>query len=170
MDYKPQTAFFSGYRTKKLLKYNSAPFGELREKLRATLLELYNFGYKRFICGMGEGFDLVAAEEVLKFREIKPLVELMAAVPYIGHERSFSMEEKGLYYDLLTKADEVKVLCNNPVNIGGAHLLRNEYMLGESSVLVCYFDEAKSEPRSGTQYNVRHARKEGLRVINLFRC
>ncbi|MFI3287539.1 MAG: hypothetical protein R3Y61_03585, partial [Rikenellaceae bacterium] len=48
IDYKPQTAFFSGYRTKKLLKYNSAPFTELREKLRATLLELYNFGYKRF--------------------------------------------------------------------------------------------------------------------------
>lgn len=171
IDYKPITACFSGYRTKKLIKGHprkSDFIAALKELLREKILELYRGGYCRFICGMGEGFDLIAASVLLEIRESKPLIELIAAIPFIGHYQNYSDDEKELYNQILLNANKVEVIYNNPDNQSDAHLMRNRYMLESSSTVVCYFNPNSKEPRSGTQYNVRHALSLGLEVVNLF--
>ena len=62
----------------------------LRLRLDATLRELYLRGVRTFYSGMAEGFDLLAARAVLDLQSKYSDVQLIAAVPFRGHGRSFS--------------------------------------------------------------------------------
>ncbi len=170
IDLKPQTAFFTGYRTKKLLKNNPSPtlLQDLKNTLIQTIEELCRKGYIQFICGMNDGFDLLAASAILEVQRYKPLIELHAAIPFIGQEDNYSDQEKIIYHQTLRSANVVKVIYNNPTQQSDAHLLRNDFMIENSSAVVCYYDPNRNELRSGTLYNVRHAQKKNIPVINLF--
>ncbi len=171
IDHISTTVCFTGYRTKKLLKGHTLKLefvAALKERLRAKILELYRVGYSRFICGMGEGFDLIAASVLLEIKESKPLIELIAALPFIGQHKNYSDDERELYNEILLNANQVKVIYNNPDKESCAHLMRNRYMLDNSSLVVTYFNPNIKEPRSGTYYNIRYAQDIGIEVINLF--
>jgi hypothetical protein len=43
--------------------------------------------------------------------------------------------------------------------------MRNDYLVENSSVLVAWFD---GQPRGGTAYTVRRARRKGVRIENLY--
>jgi hypothetical protein len=95
---------------------------------------------------MAEGFDLIAAEEVLTLRDKGNAVRLIAACPFDdGRSRS----ER--YARILGQADESVTLADNYSR--GAYFVRNEYMVDNSSYLICYVDYAK---------------KQGLTVVNLW--
>lgn len=162
---RAHTVAFTGYRPEKirLSSANPAIEAEIRGGLRAVLEELYALGYRTFLSGMAEGFDIWAAQEVLGLRESGrcPDMELVAVVPFEGQPAGFTPAFRQAHESILGRAREAVVLA--PRYYQGCYEARNDYLVENSSVVVCYFD---GQP-GGTMYTVKKARRHGLRVINL---
>jgi uncharacterized phage-like protein YoqJ len=161
---------FSGHRY-----YAAAPEDEAR--LAEAVEAAWSDGYRVFISGMAPGFDLAAAEAVVRLRErserrqriLHPTeisdIKLIAAVPFRGQPRGYSPVDLARYEALLAAADEVVVLSEGYFH--GCYYRRDEWMVDRSGRIVCWYDGRRSG--SGTRYTVRRAVKSGLEVVNLFR-
>ena len=140
---KAVSVCFSGHR--------SVPFAkrrELKQCLKSEIAKAYADGYRYFYCGMAMGFDLLAAEA--------------AVVPFRGQSDRWSKEEQAKYDAILRIVDDVVVLSEQYYN--GCLLRRNDYMVNRSSRLIAYFD---GNPKGGTFYTVREAKRQGLDIVNL---
>ena len=84
-DLRPVTCCFSGYRIEKMpFRNEDCPAArELFAALDAAVAEAAADGCTRFLSGMSTGFDLWAAEAVLRARAALP-VQLLCAVPFDG--------------------------------------------------------------------------------------
>ena len=82
-DLRPVTCCFSGYRIEKMpFRNEDCPAArELFAALDAAVAEAAADGCTRFLSGMSTGFDLWAAEAVLRARAALP-VQLLCAVPF----------------------------------------------------------------------------------------
>lgn len=148
---------FSGHR-----RYAAAPDDEAR--LAAAVRSAWNEGYRIFISGMAPGFDLAAAEAVVRLRETHTGARLIAAVPFPGRPRGCSLSDLTRYEALSAAADEVKVLADRYSH--GCYYRRDEWMVLQSARVVCWYD---GRGPSGTRYTVRLAVRAGLEIVNLFR-
>ncbi|MCL2561201.1 MAG: DUF1273 domain-containing protein [Rikenellaceae bacterium] len=162
---KSRTAAFSGHRTFKmgrtLFGAAGACDGDMAVRLCETLTALAEEGYTDFLCGMAEGFDLLAAEAVVAVRRDYPAVRLTAVVPFPEQARAFGVQTRERYEDLLAAADSVEVI--SPRYTADCFHRRNDWLVAHASVLICYYNGS----RGGTQYTVRRALAGGLRIINL---
>lgn len=155
MDFiKNRSVAFSGHRTYR---------GEADEELRGVVARLYDEGYRRFLCGMAWGFDLAAGEAVAELKRAHSDVELMAALPYRNFSKLFQADDAEQYRRVADAADEVVAVSEDESR--AAYRMRNDYLVDNSSVLVAWFD---GQPRGGTAYTVRRARRKGVRVENLY--
>lgn len=151
-----QTVCFSGHR---MLKSQLLP--ALRALLDKTLEELWQQGYRRFICGCALGFDLLAGEAVLRLKEKHAEIKLILAIPCASQTAKWPAQECQRYARLLCQADDAIVL--SPQYYTGCMQVRNRYMVNQSSLCVCYLRQL----RGGTLFTVNYAMDQGLRVINL---
>lgn len=151
------TVAFSGHRSYRPDAANTAG-------LDAAVSALAEQGYRTFLCGMACGFDLAAAEAVLRLRASGIPLTLHAAVPFPGQADSYRTADRARYERVLASADVVQVL--SPHYYPSCFLRRNDFLVASSALLVCWWDGS----RSGTGYTVRQARACGLHVINLYRC
>lgn len=147
---------FSGHR-----HYGSAPDDEAR--LEAAVLTAWNEGYRTFISGMAPGFDLAAAEAVVRLRDVGIPLQLTAAVPFAGQPAGYSEVDRARYGTLLAVADDTRVLAE--IYSHGCYLRRDDWMVERSGRVICWFDGS----RSGTRYTVRRALAHGLEIVNIFR-
>ena len=167
---KDKTAAFSGHRTYKmkmgqrsLFQGNDMDGSEnLSARIEAEITNLILKGYDTFMCGMAEGFDLMAAEAVITLREQYSNIRLIAVIPYPGQADTFNKKSKTTYEKVLTEADETTIICDR--YLPECYHLRNNYMIDNSSALICYYNESKG----GTEYTVKKAIKNGLDIINTF--
>ncbi len=120
---------------------------------------LIDNGVDTFLDGMARGFDLLAAETVIKLKEKNPHIKLIACVPCPNQEKYFSDEDKELYYSVLDKCNEVKILSDRYYK--GCMHVRNRFMVDNSSKLVAY-DRAED---GGTVYTVSYAAKHGKEIF-----
>lgn len=152
---------FTGHRAMSYAAGDSAEV--LRSRLDTTLHELYARGARCFYSGMAEGFDLLAARAVLDLQCQYPDVQLIAAVPFRGHGRSFSAVVRRDYEHILRAANRVEVLAEEYSR--ECFLRRDDYMVERSATVVAWFDGRAG----GTAYTVARARSLGCEVINLYR-
>lgn len=160
---------FSGHRTFKSMPTDTDLFADPNEhnseaisrRLRQTITTLYDEGYRHFLCGMAEGFDLLAAEAVKELRDDLPGLRLTAVIPFPGQATGFDHQTRERYDDMLAGCDNAVTICNSYAK--DCFHRRNDYMIDNSSVLVCYFNGSKG----GTEYTVKRALKAGSRIINL---
>jgi len=139
---KAVSVCFSGHR--------SVPFAkrrELKQCLKSEIAKAYADGYRCFYCGMAMGFDLL----------------VIAVVPFRCQSDRWSKEEQAKYDAILRIVDDVVVLSERYFN--GCLLRRNDYMVNRSSRLIAYFD---GNPKGGTFYTVREAKRQGLDIVNLY--
>lgn len=108
------------------------------------LLSLYKQGYDTFLSGMDDGFDMIAAEEVLKFKQEQPDVRLIAVIPFRGQEESYSEKDKFLYGQICQYADQCIYLAENNTD-SSLFIKRNDFLMANSSRLVCYCDGKKND-------------------------
>ena len=110
-DLRPVTCCFSGYRIEKMpFRNEDCPAArELFAALDAAVAEAAADGYTRFLSGMSIGFDLWAAEAVLRARAALP-VQLLCAVPFDGQADRFPLEWKRRFNRCLLAADKVYAL------------------------------------------------------------
>ena len=152
---------FTGHRAMSYAAGDSAE--ALRLRLDTTLCELYARGARCFYSGMAEGFDLLAARAVLDLQRQYSDVQLVAAVPFREHGRSFSFVVRRDYEQILRSANRVEVLAEE--YSCECFLRRDDYMVERSATVVAWFDGRAG----GTAYTVARARSLGCEVINLYR-
>ena len=110
---------------------------------------------------MSEGFDLLSAGAVIRVRMKHPQIKLLIAIPFMGQELSYSPQDKQLYDVIYQLANEVVLISDDYHE--RAFLDRNDFMLNNSSAIICYYDGQ----RGGTMYTYNRAAKSEKRIINL---
>lgn len=158
MDVKKAVAF-SGYRPDKLPSKGNEQSSDiiaLKNNLRDAILDAVNEGFELFIVGMADGFDSYAAMEVINLKHSGQDLKLLCAIPFDdGRSKSETYEY------ILKNADE-KIVISPGFN-KGSYFVRNEFMVDNSSRLICYYDGLCG----GTEYTVDCANKQGVKVVNL---
>lgn len=133
----------------------------MRQQVRGKIRLLFSLGFRKFVSGMALGFDMLAAEEVIKLKEELKGVKLVAVVPYRGQSGRWAPYQRERYQRILNEVDEEIVLSEGYYN--GCLLKRNDYMLAHASGIIAYYD---GKPKGGTFYTCRKARLKGLDIIN----
>lgn len=155
------TCCFSGYRVEKMpFATNDPRVDALTAALDRAITDAAAQGYTGFFSGMSTGFDLWAAEAVLRARETLP-IQLFCAIPFDHQADHYPSEWKRRFNHCLLAADRVFALSRN--YHAGCYAARNRFMVDASSLLICYFD---GKP-GGTAQTVRMAKQSGLRIVNL---
>ncbi len=151
------TLCFSGHRY-----YAAAPDDEAR--LAAAVEAAFADGYRTFISGMASGFDLAAAEAVVRLRARAAEVVLVAAIPFAGQPGGYTPADRVRYDAILAAADRTEVLAERYFH--GCYLRRDDWMVERSGRVICWYDGSSS----GTRYTVRRALARGLEIVNIFRA
>lgn len=146
------TAAFTGHR-----HYG----GEADETLRQMLERLYAEGFRIFLSGMAAGFDLAAAEAVVRLRARHPDVRLVAVVPFRDQPGHFTPEDRKRYAALLAAADRTECLSERFHK--GCYMIRNDWLVNHASTLVAWYDGSEG----GTRYTVTRALRAGRTVLYL---
>lgn len=146
---------FSGHRPDKL------PWGEderdercrlFKSRIEREIIRAYEMGYRYFLSGMAEGFDLYAAETVLalsrKYKEIK----LIAVFPYGEGDSPKKKKLAGRAYARVSIEPEYRPSC---------YMERNRFLVKHSTRAIVGF---AGENASGTGATLRMAIREGLDI------
>ena len=155
------TCCFSGYRVEKMpFATNDPRVDALTAALDRAIADAAAQGYTGFFSGMSTGFDLWAAEAVLRARETLP-IQLFCAIPFDHQADHYPSEWKRRFNHCLLAADRVFALSRN--YHAGCYAARNRFMVDASSLLICYFEGRPG----GTAQTVRMAEQAGLTIVNL---
>lgn len=156
------TCTFTGHRPEKL------PWGDnegddrcaaVKEQLEQTVNELYDRGYRHFICGMARGGDFYFAEAVLLLRARRENVTLEAAIPCPEQADRWSEEDRQRYRELVELANFETII--SPTYVRECMFQRNHYMVSKSNAIIALFNGSKG----GTMNTVLDARRRGLEII-----
>lgn len=153
---KDMTACFTGHRM-----IDATTEAVLAQKLDTLLEALYQRGYRDFITGAALGFDIIAAESVLRLKETHADVRLIAAIPFAAQSGSWQQVDSHRYERMLYSCDETKVLSSHYYQ--GCMQARNRYMVDNSSLCICYLIHMKG----GTMSTVAYAMRTDCPVVNL---
>ena len=159
------TCCFTGPRPPKL-PMNGNEFSPeiiaLKTNLRAAVIDAYDEGFRFFISGMAEGFDLFAAEIVLELKSELSGIALVAALPYSEAPKRHSVRTVKRMENILSKADAVISLSENYF-IGCEHR-RNIYMVDNSTRIIGYYNGLSG----GTAHCWNYAAEKNLELVNLY--
>lgn len=124
------------------------------KKLRKEIKNAAEKGVEIFYSGMAMGFDLIAAEEVLKIKKSYPDVKIVACIPFYQQEKSFPEQDKKRYAKILKKADEIVYVSEHYFN--GCMQKRDRYMADRADMLITYC----KKQTGGTAYTVNYFQKK----------
>jgi uncharacterized phage-like protein YoqJ len=153
---------FTGHRPDKLGGYDlrSAIAMDVRRDLRDVITKaLRKDPETKFISGMAQGVDMIAAEEVLKAKGY-----LIAAVPFAGQEKKWPPKAQAHYKFILDSAHEIRIIF--PDGYAPWKLLgRNKWMVDHCDLLVAVWDGSAG----GTSHCVQYAQEKKKPYINVWR-
>lgn len=163
------SAAFTGYRLSKILRStyyeNSGVFlNEIAQRTFEAINFLVERGCTNFYNGGSSGYDLLAAEQVIRAKETNSNIKLIIVAPFKGQESRYDASDKRLYARILEQADETIFLAEHYTE-NSQFLRRNDYMLERVSNLICYYNGE----RGGTMYTFNRAKKAGMQIINTFK-
>lgn len=150
---------FSGYRPEKF-HLSPAEWDTFAYELESAVRDAAKDGYRLFVTGMSRGFDLWAAETVLRLRKELP-VQLLCAVPFDGQAAGWTEDWKALHTKVLLQADLVQSLSHKYTP--DCYFVRNRFMVEGCSRLICWYDGRPG----GTKFTVHCAKRCGLELVNL---
>ena len=153
---REQTCCFTGHRT---IPKEELP--ELMIELEHILQELIAGGIRYFGAGGALGFDMIAAETVLRLRERWPYIRLILVLPCQDQNRGWRPADTARYE--LIKARANKVVYTAQIYGPDCMHRRNRHLVDNSSVCVAYCHRSSG----GSAYTVDYAQRRGLRVILL---
>ena len=162
---KESTCCFTGPRFPRL-PMGGNEFSEeiiaLKVNIRKAVLEAYEEGFRFFMNGMAEGFDIFAAEAVAELKATCPGMALVAVLPYFGLEKRHSAAIAKRINAVLSNADMIFSLEEKYVK--GCELRRNVYMVEHSSRIIAYYNGLSG----GTAHCWNCAIQNGLERVNLY--
>lgn len=128
--------------------------------LDKVIYNLIKGGTKNFFCGMAMGFDLAAAESVLQYKKDFD-INLIACIPCLGQENTYSQKNKERYLKILESCSRTIVLSEEYYD--GCMFARDRYMVDNCNVLIAY----QRRKSGGTFYTVNYAKSKGINIIEL---
>lgn len=154
---KSKVACFSGHR-----KLPSDISGMTKD-LESAIIRLIEQGVVFFGAGGALGFDMLAEETVLRLKERYPHIKLILVLPCPPEQQTlkWNLEQRRHYFDILNKADKVRVLADTYTN--SCMLDRNRHLVDNSGHLICYLRES----RGGTHFTVSYAEQKRLNIIRI---
>lgn len=162
---KETTCCFTGPRPQRLpMNGNeySAEIAALKIKIRKAVLDAYDEGFRFFITGMAEGFDILAAEAVLDLKEDYEDAVLVAALPYNDAPKHHSENTCRRMEKILSCCDFIYSLGEE--YLPGCELRRNKYMVDNSSRIIGYYNGLSA----GTSHCWNYAIENSLEMVNLY--
>lgn len=130
------------------------------ELLDRVVLNLMKGGAENFYCGMAQGFDLAAAECVIKYKD-QYGAKLIACIPCAGQADNFTEKSRRRYEKILERCDTQIIL--SPAYFNGCMYQRDRFLVDNCDVLVSYLRSR----RGGTFYTVNYAKKKNVNIIEL---
>lgn len=158
------TCCFTGHRPEKLPWGNQESHPHcvaLKESMAAQLEEMYQKGYRHFLCGMARGADFYFCDAVLELRERRSGVTLEAVIPCEEQAARWSERERERWFSLVERCDGETMLQHHYDK--GCMLRRNRYLVDHSSMLIAVYDGMLG----GTMYTLSYAMKRGLETVIL---
>ncbi len=149
--------FFTGHR-----EIDTQHAQGLAQVLDDTIEGLIAGGVTHFRTGGAIGFDTVAALKVLEKKSKYPFIHLDLYLPCRNQADRWNDYGKAVYEYILGLADGV-VYAAEEYTRGCMHL-RNRLMAEGADFCVAYCHRESG----GTAYTVQHARRSGIKVINIF--
>ncbi len=134
----------------------------LKSNIRSAVADAYYEGFRFFMSGMADGFDLFAAETVLDMKKDFEGICLVAVLPYSGVEKRHSAATNAKIEKILQSADLVLSLSEN--YFPGCELIRNKYMTEHSSRIIGYYNGLSK----GTAHCWNCAIENDLEMVNLY--
>lgn len=135
---------------------------EIERRLEDVTAKLYHHrGVRRFASGGALGFDLLAAETVLRLRAVLPDVELLMALPFPDYDRFWPYRDILRARSIVDRADGVVYVQKEGAS--GGYFARNRFLIDHATVCVAYLNKMSG----GTFYTVNYARERGVEVVNL---
>ena len=153
-DLRSASCCFTGHR-----QIPRSLFPVLQRFLEESLSALIARGVTNFLAGGALGFDTLAAETVLRFRERHPQIRLALILPCKDQEKGWSAENALRYRRILALADEVSYVTEQYA--AGCMHKRNRRLVQNSAVCVCYLEKTSG----GTFYTVNYAKEQGLELF-----
>ena len=133
----------------------------LTDRLDKLLMLCYEHGYRDFLCGGALGFDMLAAERVLRLQCQHDDIRLILVIPCSDQSNRWAAPDVRRYERLLYAADHIRVL--SPDYYEGCMQVRNRYMVDHSSLCISYLRHQKG----GTASTVAYALKQQITVLNV---
>lgn len=147
---------FSGHRHIYRIHAEALPV-----RLSATIDMLVDSGVSRFCSGGAIGFDLLAAELVLKKRSAGADISLSMILPCRDQTKRWPAVLRSTHESILERADEVVYIADKYDQF--CMHLRNRRLVDESDILLCYL----MREASGTAYTKNYAVDRQRKVINI---
>lgn len=104
---------FTGHRSERILQVRML---YLYLDIVSQMKRLYSLGYRYFLSGMAEGFDLLAAQAVADLKMEYTDIRLIAVVPFRRQSDRYRPENKSLYDRIMKTADETVILREDYCN------------------------------------------------------
>ena len=152
------TCCFTGHRT-----IQPEDRATLPANLEQAVRTLIDRGYEHFYAGGAMGFDLMAAETVLKLKKEYPHIQLELALPYPKSCEQFRSPLREQYADVCAQADKITNVCE--FYFPACFHVRNRYMVDRSSVCVCYLRPGNRS--RGTSATVAYAAEQNVERVML---
>lgn len=146
---------FTGHRADKLpWGYNEADkrCQALKDRTDKAILRAYEGGKRYFLSGMADGFDIYAAEAVLKLARACPGMELVAVFPYGTGDTPRKERIARLAFTVVSLHESYSSRC---------FMERNSFLTEHSSAIIGCFSGNEA---SGTAATLRMARRRGLDI------
>ena len=153
---RPITCCFTGHR--KIPKEN-IPL--IKSILRAEIVKNIEDGYCFFEAGGALGFDTMAAQIVLEYRQQYSQIRLILVLPCVDQTTGWKQDDIDEYERIRALADKV-VYTSREYTSGCMHK-RNRHLVDNSSLCICYLTKLSG----GTAYTVRYAESKKINVFNL---
>lgn len=135
----------------------------LSNEIETIILEYYSQGFRYFMTEMGIGFNLWAAEAVLKLKLLYSGLKLIAVEPFPEHSKYYDDLDKQRYDAILNQCDKHIVISDRC--FAGCYDHRDDFLINNSSCVIAYFDGIK---RGGTCYTVERAKSLKMPLSNVF--
>ncbi|MBQ8493706.1 MAG: DUF1273 family protein [Alistipes sp.] len=135
--------------------------GACDHELRNVVARLYERGARIFRVGMAEGFDLAAAEAVVGLKQQHPDIVIEAYIPWPEFATRFIKAERQRYEQILQQATIIRY-TSQQYRADVFHR-RNDMLVDGAHTLVAWCHN----PKSGTGYTLRRAKRSGCLIINL---
>lgn len=151
-----QTCCFTGHRQIPLSERT-----ELAAMLERAVMDLYHRGVLYYGAGGAVGFDCLAAQTVLRLRDIYPNIKLILVLPCLNQTQGWRAEDVAEYERIKGQADKVTYISQQYTR--DCMFKRNRRLVDYSGFCICYL----TKNSGGTAYTVDYARRQGLMVVNL---